>query len=88
VAAELGALVLRLARENPSWVPVDPRRAVPARVQAGASTVDHLRRAGVDRHKAVGAHLAAVVAAQATGVVVVDFFTVGTSCCGGCRCWW
>ena len=50
VAAELRALVLRLVRENPTWVSPHPRRAVPLgyRDRIGGSTVwAILRPAGV-----------------------------------------
>ena len=63
VAAEIRALVLRLARENPTWgLPPHPRRALPARLQdRGQHRMDHPPscrcRPGTE---AVGGHLAAV----------------------------
>jgi putative transposase len=81
VAAELRALVLRLARENPSW----GYRRIHGELcrlgfKTGASTVwTILRRAGVDpapRRSALTWRQ--FLRAQATGVLAVDFFTVDT----------
>ncbi len=81
VAAELRALVLRLARENPSW----GYRRIHGELcrlgfKTGASTVwTILRRAGVDpapRRSALTWRQ--FLRAQATGVLAVDFITVDT----------
>jgi putative transposase len=79
VAAELRALVLRLARENPTW----GYRRIHGELcrlgfKIGASTVwTILHRAGVDpapRRSALTWRQ--FLRAQATGVLAVDFFTV------------
>jgi putative transposase len=81
VAAELRALVLRLARENPTW----GYRRIHGELcrlgfKTGASTVwTILHRAGVDpapRRSALTWRQ--FLRAQATGVLGVDFFTVDT----------
>jgi transposase InsO family protein len=81
VAAELRALVLRLARENPTW----GYRRIHGELcrlgfKIGASTVwTILHRAGVDpapRRSALTWRQ--FLRAQATGVLAVDFFTVDT----------
>ena len=83
LAAELRALVVRLARENPGW---GYRRIhgelcrLGYKDRVGASTVwSILRRAGVDparRRSAVSWRQ--FLRAQANGVLAVDFFTVDT----------
>jgi putative transposase len=83
VAAEIRGLVLRLARENPTW---GYRRIhgelcrLGARYKVGASTVwTILQRAGVDpapRRSALTWRQ--FLRAQAEGVLAVDFFTVDT----------
>ena len=81
VAAELRALVLRLARENPTW----GYRRIHGELcrlgfKIGASTVwTILHRTGVDpapRRSALTWRQ--FLRAQATGVLAVDFFTVDT----------
>jgi putative transposase len=81
VAAELRSLVLRLARENPTW----RYRRIHGELcrigyQIGASTVwTILRRAGVapaPKRSAISWHQ--FLRAQARGVLAVDFFTVDT----------
>jgi putative transposase len=81
VEAELRALVLRLARENPTW----GYRRIHGELcrlgfKIGASTVwTILHRAGVDpapRRSALTWRQ--FLRAQATGVLAVDFFTVDT----------
>jgi putative transposase len=81
VAAELRALVLRLARENPTW----GYRRIHGELcrlgfRMGASTVwTILHRGGVDpapRRSALTWRQ--FLGAQATGVLAVDFFTVET----------
>jgi hypothetical protein len=81
VAAELRALVLRLARENPTW----GYRRIHGELcrlgsMIGASTVwTILHRAGVDpapRRSALTWRQ--FLRTQATGVLAVDFFTVDT----------
>jgi putative transposase len=83
VAAELRALVLRLARENPTW----GYRRVHGELcrlgyndRIGASTVwTILRRAGVaPAPKRSALTWRQFLRAQATGVLAVDFFTVDT----------
>src|SRR6266511_3918092 len=83
VAVELRALVLRLARENPSW---GYRRIhgelcrLGYRNRIGASTVwAILQRAGVDpAPKRSAVSWPQFLRAQAKGVLAVDFFTVET----------
>jgi putative transposase len=81
VAAELRALVLRLAREHPTW----GYRRIHGELcrlgfRMGASTVwTILHRGGVDpapRRSALTWRQ--FLGAQATGVLAVDFFTVET----------
>ena len=81
VAAELRALVLRLARENPTW----GYRRVHGELcrlgyKLGASTVwAILQRAGVDpAPKRSAITWRQFLGAQAKGVLAVDFFTVDT----------
>ena len=81
VAAEIRALVLRLARENPTW----GYRRIHGELcrlgyKIGASTVwTILHRAGVDSGTdAVGVSWRQFLRAQAKGVLAVDFFTVDT----------
>jgi putative transposase len=83
VTAEFRALVLRLARENPTW---GYRRIhgelcrLGARYKVGASTVwAILHRAGVDPGPTRSAlSWRQFLRAQAEGVLVLDFFTVDT----------
>ena len=83
VAAEIRALVLRLARENPTW---GYRRIhgelcrLGARYKVGASTVwTILQRAGVDPAPTRSALTwRQFLRAQATSVLALDFFTVDT----------
>jgi putative transposase len=83
VATELRALVLRLARENPTW---GYRRIhgelcrLGYKDRIGASTVwTILQRAGVDPAPTRSALTwRQFLRAQATGVLAVDFFTVDT----------
>jgi putative transposase len=89
VAAEVCALVLRLARENPTW---GYRRIhgelcrLGYRDRIGASTVwTILQRAGVAPAPVRSALTwRQFLRAQAASVLAVDFFTVETVCCGGC----
>ena len=81
MAAELRDLVLRLARENPSW----GYRRVHGELcrlgyTIGASTVwVILQRAGVDpAPKRSALTWRQFLRAQAKGVLAVDFFTVDT----------
>jgi len=81
VAVEIRALVLRLAREHPSW----GYRRIPGELcrlgyKIGASTVwSILRRAGVDpAPKRSAVSWRQFLRAQAKGVLAVDFFTVDT----------
>ena len=81
MAAELRALVLRLARENPTW----GYRRVHGELcrlgyKLGASTVwAILQRAGVDpAPKRSAITWRQFLRAQAKGVLAVDFFTVDT----------
>jgi transposase InsO family protein len=83
VAAELRALVLRLARENPTW----GYRRIHGELcrlgyqdRVGASTVwTILQRAGVDpAPKRSALTWRQFLRAQAKGVLAVDFFTVDT----------
>ena len=81
MAAELRALVLRLARENPSW----GYRRVHGELcrlgyKLGASTVwAILQRAGVDpAPKRSAITWRQFLRVQAKGVLAVDFFTVDT----------
>jgi putative transposase len=81
VAAEIRALVLRLARENPTW----GYRRVHGELcglgyTIGASTVwAILQRAGVDpAPQRMAASWRQFLRAQAKGVLAVDFFTVDT----------
>jgi putative transposase len=81
VAAELRALVLRLARENPTW----GYRRIHGELcrlgsRIGASTVwAILHRAGVDPAPTRSAVTwRQFLRTQATGVLAVDFFTVDT----------
>jgi putative transposase len=84
VAAEIRALVLRLARENPTW---GYRRIhgelcrLGARNKIGASTVwTILQRAGVDPAPTRSALTwRQFLRAQAEGVLAMDFFTVDTA---------
>jgi putative transposase len=81
VALELRDLVLRLARENPSWgYRRIPRRAVPPRIQIRASTVwAILQRAGVEPAPKRSAQTwRQFLRAQAKSVLAVDFFTLDT----------
>jgi putative transposase len=89
LAAELRGLVLRLARENPSW----GYRRVHGELcrlgyRIGASTVwAILQRAGVDPAPIRSALTwRQFLRAQAKGVLAVDFFTVDTVCSNGCTC--
>jgi putative transposase len=82
LAAELRELVLRLARENPTW---GYRRVhgelcrLGYKDKIGASTVwTILRRAGVAPAPKRSAHWRQFLRAQAKGVLAVDFFTVDT----------
>src|SRR6266487_2587346 len=83
VAAEIRELVLRLARENPTW---GYRRIhgelgrLSARYKVGASTVwAILQRAGVDPAPTWSALTwRQFLRTQAKGVLAVDFFTVDT----------
>jgi putative transposase len=83
VAAELHALVLRLARENPTW---GYRRihgelcCLGCKDRIGASTVwAILHRAGVDPAPARSAvSRRQFLRAQTNGVLAIDFFTVDT----------
>jgi putative transposase len=81
VAAEIRALVLRLARENPTW----GYRRIHGELcglgyTIGASTVwAILQRAGVDpAPQRMAASWRQFLRAQAKGVLAVDFFTVDT----------
>ena len=81
VAAEIRALVLRLARENPTW----GYRRIHGELcrlgyRIGASTVwTILHRAGVDpAPKRSAVTWRQFLRAQAKGVLAVDFFTVDT----------
>ena len=81
VAAEIRALVLRLARENPTW----GYRRIHGELcrlgyKIGASTVwAILQRAGVDpAPKRSAVSWRQFLRAQAEGVLAVDFFTVDT----------
>jgi putative transposase len=81
LAAELRALVLRLARENPTW----GYRRIHGEMcrlgyKIGASTVwTILQRAGVDpAPKRSAVSWRQFLRAQAKGVLAVDFFTVDT----------
>jgi hypothetical protein len=81
IAAEIRALVLRLARENPTW----GYRRVHGELcrlgyRIGASTVwTILQRAGVDpAPKRSAVSWRQFLRAQAQGVLAVDFFTVDT----------
>src|SRR5215218_4427134 len=81
VAAEIRALVLRLARENPTW----GYRRIHGELcrlgyKIGASTVwTILQRAGVDpAPKRSALSWRQFLHAQAKGVLAVDFFTVDT----------
>jgi putative transposase len=81
VAAHLRALVLRMARENPTWgyrrIHGELRRLG---YEIGASTVwTMLQRAGVDpAPKRSALTWPQFLRAQAEGVLAVDFFTVDT----------
>ena len=81
MAAEIRDLVLRLARENPTW----GYRRIHGELcrlshRIGASTVwTILRRAGVDpAPKRSALTWRQFLRAQAKGVLAVDFFTVDT----------
>jgi len=81
IAAEIRALVLRLARENPTW----GYRRVHGELcrlgyRIGASTVwTILQRAGIDPvPKRSAVSWRQFLRAQAQGVLAVDFFTVDT----------
>ncbi len=81
MAAELRELVLRLARENPTW----GYRRIHGELcrlgyKIGASTVwTILQRAGVDpAAKRSAVSWRQFLRAQAEGVLAVDFFTVDT----------
>src|SRR6266508_3254920 len=83
LAAELRGLVLRLARENPTW----GYRCIHGELcrlgyKIGASTVwTILQRAGVDpAPKRSAVSWRQFLRAQAEGVLAVDFFTVDTVC--------
>ena len=82
-AAELRGLVLRLARENPTWgISSHPRRAcrLEYRGRVGASTVwTILQRAGVAPAPARSALTwRQFLRAQTRGALALDFFTVDT----------
>ena len=89
LAAELRALVLRLAKENPTR---GYRRIhgelcrLGYKGRIGASTVwTILHRAGIDPAPTRSAvSWRQFLRAQATGVLAVDFFTVDTVSCSGC----
>jgi putative transposase len=83
VTAELQALVVRLARENPTWATAASTvswAGSGARTGSGASTVwAILHRAGVEPAPTRSALTwRQFLWAQANGVLAVDFFTVDT----------
>lgn len=87
--AELRDLVLRLARENPTW----GYRRIQGELcrlgyKLGASTVwTILQRAGVAPAPTRSAlSWRQFLRAQANGVLAVDFFTVDTVLLNGCMC--
>ena len=90
VAKELRALVLRLARENPTWA----YRRIHGELcrlgymgRIGASTVTILQRAGVDPAPERSALTwRQFLRAQAASVLAVDFFTVDTVLLKRCTC--
>jgi hypothetical protein len=89
VTAELRGLVLRLARENPTW----GYRRIHGELcrlgsRLGASTVwAILHRAGIDPAPTRSAvSWRQFLRAQAKGMLAMDFFTVDTSCCSDCTC--
>jgi putative transposase len=89
VALEIRDLVLRLARENPSW----GYRRIHGELcrlgyRIGASTVwAILRRAGVDPAPIRSAvSWRQFLRAQAKSVLAVDFFTLDTVLLNACTC--
>jgi putative transposase len=91
IAAEIRSLVLRLARENPTW----GYRRVHGELRRlghgiGASTVwTILQRAGVDpAPKRSALAWRQFLWAQAKGVLAVDFFTWTPCSSNACTCCW
>ena len=83
ISSEIRMLVLRLARENPTWgyrsIHGELCRLGYKDKDWGQHRVDHpAARRGGSGADAVGAHLAAVPAGPGRGVLAVDFFTVDT----------
>jgi hypothetical protein len=91
IATEIRGLVLRLARENPTW----GYRRVHGELcrlgyqrRIGASTVwAILHRAGIDAApKRSALSWRQFLRGQAKSVLAVDFFTVTRCCSNGCTC--